>query len=90
MSVVDIVYVAVKLVELFLVTEAVLPFIVIVGSAPVLIASDAVSSMVISSPTFAAASSIELSDDIVTAVNVGAVLSNVIPEPSASFTSAVA
>ena len=84
----DIEYVAVKLVVEFLVTVAVLPLTVIVGSVPVLIASSEVRVNVITSFTIAKVASLELFDAMVTAVKEGACLSKVTP-PSESFATAV-
>ena len=83
----DIVYVAVKLVVEFLVTVAVFPFTVIVGSDPVFIASSDVRFSVITSFTIARVD-VELFEDMVTVVNEGACLSNVTP-PSESLLTAV-
>ena len=83
----DMVYVAVKLVVEFLITVAVFPFTVIVGSDPVFIASSDVRLIVITSLTIARVE-VELLEDIVTVVNEGACLSNVTP-PSESLATAV-
>ena len=79
---------AVKLVVEFLVTDALLPLIVIVGSVPVMMSSSEVNSSVISSFTIANAVLLLLSDEIVTEVNEGACLSKVTP-PSTSLITAI-
>ena len=79
---------AVKLVVEFLVTDALLPLIVIVGSVPVMMSSSEVSSSVISSLTIARSELFALSDSIVTVVNEGACLSKVTP-PSTSLITAI-
>ena len=73
---------AVKLVVEFLVTDALLPLIVIVGSVPVMMSSSEVNSSVISSFTIANALLLLLSDEMVTEVNEGACLSKVTPPVS--------